>query len=286
MQNFLLRLLLQLLPATQQFKLLKFLVGRPQRKPAKANGFMADAQQLHYGRLGDHTAWAKGEGPLVICVHGWGGAGGADMGALGEHLVAAGFRVIAIDMTGHGASPGKHIGLHEFIDDVSQFAASLTEPVYCWLGYSAGGLSVMAARAQGKIRAPKFICLATPSQPFPPLMVIRKKLKVRGALYQRFQDYVVEPFHCTWEEIPATLFQPLPGEELMVIHSRDDTFISHENGPLIAQHWPGAKVATVTGPKHAEVPSNSAVLDLVVDFVRTPAPARSTTSAKTPESNH
>ena len=51
-----------------------------------------------------YFAW--GAGPSVLLVHGWEGRG-AQLGALVDPLVAAGYRVVALDGPAHGDSPGR-----------------------------------------------------------------------------------------------------------------------------------------------------------------------------------
>src|ERR687889_951115 len=54
------------------------------------------------------TAW--GAGPTVLLVHGWEGRG-AQLGAFVDPLVAAGFRVVALDNPAHGESNGSRSDL-------------------------------------------------------------------------------------------------------------------------------------------------------------------------------
>jgi alpha-beta hydrolase superfamily lysophospholipase len=45
--------------------------------------------------------FVHGQGPLVFLVHGWGGRA-AQMSRLGKSVAALGFRVVAVDLPGHG----------------------------------------------------------------------------------------------------------------------------------------------------------------------------------------
>src|SRR5277367_499556 len=51
------------------------------------------------------VAYVWGEGRPVLLAHGWGG-NAEQMSVLGEQIGAAGFKAVAIDMPGHGASQG------------------------------------------------------------------------------------------------------------------------------------------------------------------------------------
>ena len=55
---------------------------------------------------GDEIAvYAWGNGPTILCVHGWGGRA-TNFAAFIGPMVAAGFRVVAFDAPGHGQSSG------------------------------------------------------------------------------------------------------------------------------------------------------------------------------------
>src|SRR5688572_6897115 len=60
-------------------------------------GWLAQAERLDVRVHGRRVAaWARGRGPAVLLVHGWGGNAG-QMQALAEPLLAQGFRVILFD---------------------------------------------------------------------------------------------------------------------------------------------------------------------------------------------
>src|SRR5688572_2760861 len=66
---------------------------------------MASARKLFYGENGRQLAWIWGEsGPLIVLVHGWGGAA-EQMAPLARQLALDGFRCVALEVTGHGSSP-------------------------------------------------------------------------------------------------------------------------------------------------------------------------------------
>src|SRR5205085_10246750 len=54
------------------------------------------------------AAWRWGTGPTILLVHGWEGRG-AQLGALVEPLVDAGFSVLTFDGPAHGDSSGKRL---------------------------------------------------------------------------------------------------------------------------------------------------------------------------------
>ena len=81
------------------------LFARPRRhaRPARERELIARGTRVVLPDGLHATAW--GAGPTVLLVHGWEGRG-AQLGALVDPLVAAGYRAVALDGPAHGDSPG------------------------------------------------------------------------------------------------------------------------------------------------------------------------------------
>jgi len=55
---------------------------------------------------------------------------------------------------------------------------------------------------------------------------------------------------------------------VLVIHDKDDSVVPWEEGKLIAQVWPGAKLLTTESLGHRQILRNRAVVDGSVEFLR------------------
>jgi pimeloyl-ACP methyl ester carboxylesterase len=92
-----------------------------------------------------------GAGPTVLLLHA-GGERRQVWAPVSEVLVAAGFRCVAFDQRGHGASDGSAHALAHCADDVA--AMLYAEPSGCVVvGASLGGLATLAALADPAVRA-------------------------------------------------------------------------------------------------------------------------------------
>lgn len=82
-----------------------------------------------------------GDGPALVLLHGFTGSAAA----WGAHLeaFAAGRRVIAVDLPGHGASPPPVGGLWDVADAVLEAVGRRGVARADWLGYSLGGRVAM-----------------------------------------------------------------------------------------------------------------------------------------------
>jgi pimeloyl-ACP methyl ester carboxylesterase len=264
----LLRPIINLLPLRASYALVDYLVGLPQPLPARSNDLMRQAQRISYGKTSNKVAWQWGDGPLVICVHGWGGAGAADMAPMAAKIASQGFQVIAIDMTAHGSSSGKYISFKQFISDITEFSHCIEKPVYAYIGFSAGGLSMMAARTLHGVSAQKYVCISSPRRPYPPLVLLKKKLSVSNKILDRYQTHLASQFDMDWNDITAQSFAEEDGKSLMLIYDTSDRFIDHSDGDEIKAIWSTAHLVKTHGNSHRQMPDSTEVINEVVKYLK------------------
>ena len=97
--------------------------------------------------------WGDPASPAVVCVHGV-SAHGRRFRRLAEEYLAAGYRVLAPDLRGHGRSQyDPPWDLPTFVDDLLETIGE-SDPV-AWIGHSFGGRLILelAAREPGRIRS-------------------------------------------------------------------------------------------------------------------------------------
>lgn len=265
------RFLLRLSPDGLAIRLIRALATRSQRPRVTdvQQQAMAGAERLHYGAAGLHAAWAWGQGPLVILVHGWNGCA-AQLAPLAVDLAQRGFRCVAIDVTGHGGSPGHRTEWACFMDDLAALSQSLNQPVHAYVGHSAGGLAMMAARAQTGIRATRYVCICAPSHPFPPIDVIRQRLAPRPSLITRYRQHIARQFHASWEQLEAGRAYAAAGPELLLFYDRADRFVPHGEGDRIQGLCPGGHLTKTPSYGHTRVLGAPELADAVGAFLGQP----------------
>lgn len=97
-----------------------------------------------------------GEGPVVIFLHGF--SGNADLNwfrpGIAQKIAAAGYRVVAPDLRGHGASPFDAAPARWPADAVARDQIALTahlgEAPYATVGYSMGAISALRLHLIGR----------------------------------------------------------------------------------------------------------------------------------------
>jgi pimeloyl-ACP methyl ester carboxylesterase len=262
------RWLVKLLPAGAAAALIQTLSTRTQRPaitPAQALA-LSSARVLRYGSKGRQVAHVWGDGPLVVLVHGWHGRA-AQMAPLAAALAASGFRCVAIDVTGHGASPGRRALWRLFIDDVTALTHALGQPVHAYVAHSAGGLAVMAARRTRGIQAARYVCICSPSHPFPPIRAIRQRLAPRESVIARVQTLIAAQFDTDWPRLQAGAAYAGIGPELLLFYDESDRMIHHTEGDHIHAWCPGSRLIKTRDYGHGKVLNSPELHANVVDFL-------------------
>jgi pimeloyl-ACP methyl ester carboxylesterase len=256
----------QLGPDWMALLVTRALAGLTQRQRATESQSlaMADAKPLPYGRA--RLAWMWGAGPVVILVHGWGGSA-AQMAPLARHLGALGFSAVALEVTGHGRAPKHHTSWSYFLDDLAELVQAITAPIFACVGHSAGALTMMAARELKSIRARRYVCVAAPSYPFPPINVIKKKLNPRQTVLEDYQRYIAEQFGTTWETLQTGRCYAAAGADTLLVYDETDRFVRHSEGDRLKALCPGATLLKTQRYSHQQILEAPEVLAAIGNFL-------------------
>ncbi|WP_287438786.1 alpha/beta hydrolase [Reinekea sp.] len=112
---------------------------------------------------GEYTipVWTSGNGPAVLLVHGWERDHFA-MGGFVRPLLAAGFRVAALDLPAHGYASGDRAPLPNLAQAIKCAAQSLDGPVIIIAHSLGGAMTILADEAYGL--SPRAIALISTPQ--------------------------------------------------------------------------------------------------------------------------
>jgi len=111
---------------------------QPMRKTLTVNDLA-----LHY------LEWGEAEAPDIVCVHGYTGSADA-FNALARQLEDR-YRILALDVRGHGESAWSPTGAYRYADqagDLAEFAKQLRLDKFVLIGTSMGGIIAMAYAAE------------------------------------------------------------------------------------------------------------------------------------------
>jgi pimeloyl-ACP methyl ester carboxylesterase len=238
------------------------------------------AQMFQFGPDDSRRAWSIGQGPLVLMVHGWGGRG-VQMAPLARALTSIGFRCIFFDAGGHGDSRCEPVGFDTFINDVATLTEHVGQTVFAWIGHSAGGLGMMAARAMRGVRAERYICIAAPRHPYVPLESIRHKYDISDEVADRLKSALASQFESDWQTLEAgSAYRCDEASRLLLVYDIDDERVRHRDADRIAQDWPGARILKTGKYGHNKILQSPELREHTVAFLKS---GLSTTCRTAPE---
>jgi pimeloyl-ACP methyl ester carboxylesterase len=230
----------------------------------RERAWLADTQPLNLTVDGRRVhGYVAGHGPTVLMVHGWGDHA-ARMGAFIAPLVARGFRVVAIDLPGHGRN-----GIAA--TDLPTQAAALVAvgrrlgPIHAVIGHSLGGTVAMLAVRDGL--APKaLVLLASPARLDRAVSRFQVLLGLPDRAVDGLRRRIEARFGATvWDDYAADrLALDVP---TLIIHDSDDPQVDIAESRMLAAAWPGAELRSTSGLGHQRIVRDPAVLTAAESFV-------------------
>jgi len=213
--------------------------------------------------------WGEGE-ETILLLHGWSGRG-SQMGAFAQPLVAAGYRVIAIDAPGHGQSTGKtttFVNISDVLFDVAQTCA----PVKAVIAHSYGNFALGYALKYSGLQIDKAVTISTPVRPEVMLARFCDALHLNDAVRKIFYSFFNQDFgEDIWQrmDIEKNVAQlKLPS---LIIHDQHDSEVPYELSKHLSKVWPDSQLHLTEKLGHRSILRDNAIVDLVVDFINMPA---------------
>lgn len=261
----------------------------PPRTPLSptARATLAAAEPLTLAADGRRVAaYAWGDGPLVLLMHGWGGHAG-QMAAFVAPLAAAAFRVLALDAPGHGRSPAGGTGASQAtlwdFRWALWLAAARTGVPHAVIAHSVGATAAAWALADIDARpellpgtpafAPRRAVFVAPAlSPADYAERFGRGLGLTPAVARRWQDRLAARVGFRWDDLdmrraPERTRTP----PLLVVHDRRDRFSPWRDGAALAACWPGARLHSTDGLGHRRLLDDPGVVERVVAFAGGPA---------------
>lgn len=242
---------------------------RSRRFPESAAGRRAalNAQQ-EFLRIGPARVcvYSWGEGPAVWFVHGWSGRG-SQAAALLEPLLAAGFRVLAVDLPGHGQSSGHSTNVVDCANVLLVMQEHYGRPAAI-ITHSFGGMVLALALNEG-LDTSRAVCFCPPADmqflvdAFTRTLGMHERVitSLCGRLEQRFDRNF-------WERISMVCNVRGLDVPALLIHDEDDTSVPWQHSEKIAAAWPGARFMKTSGLGHGRILRDQGAVTAAVEFIR------------------
>ena len=210
------------------------------------------------------AAWAWGDGPLVLLLHGWDGRA-AQMSSFVEPLVDAGYAVLAVDAPAHGASAGRQTNMLEWSLALRAIARRFLGLAGI-VAHSAGCVATAHALRRG-LNVERVVFVSPPEA----IPEYSRQLIAALGLPATLHDEM-------WTRWEAKLgiqrgdFSVLAGAAeqrapLLLLHDRDDREAPFPTSERLAQTWPGARLLATEGLGHSRIRRVQAAVDAATAFI-------------------
>jgi pimeloyl-ACP methyl ester carboxylesterase len=231
-----------------------------------------DLEQLQRARRrqldtdqGPLAAWTWGpeEGPTIALLHGWEGRA-AQLGAFVPPLVAAGYRVAAVDGPGHGESPGRSSSLVALSQALRALGDHLG-PFAGVIAHSAGTVSTIYALKQGLV-AERLVCVAPGVDLDGYAREFSRLFGLSEAVHASMRRRIERQIGVTWDELDP---RQLPADRrvpLLVVHDRNDREAPFAGGLSLAKAW-GARLIATEGLGHTRILRDAGVVAQATGFL-------------------
>ncbi|MFC3674629.1 alpha/beta fold hydrolase [Ferrovibrio xuzhouensis] len=220
------------------------------------------------------------DGPVVLLVHGW-EDDHLSWAPLIDRLVAAGYRVLAPDLPGHGRSPARLASIPVFAAGVAATAREATtlglvsddRPFHAVIAHSLGGTGTLLAAAEHELPARRLAILAAPNQP---RLFAGAMMAILGLTPAQTAQVFTAIERLVGRSMESLYLPPklrslgMPG---LILHSRDDRVVPLQHSRENAAAWPGARLRVLDGLGHRKLVSDADVQTGLLHFIRSDAPA-------------
>jgi pimeloyl-ACP methyl ester carboxylesterase len=210
------------------------------------------------------VGWAWGSGPTVYLTHGWGSCAGR-LGAFVHPLLEAGFRVVAFDAPGHGASGRGLSSMPEFARAL-QAVVDRHGPARAVVAHSLGAAATALAASWG-LAAERLALLAPAADPAAFAQAFATALGVRSDVMTRMRANSERRLRFSWSELDVCAIAARMTAPVLVVHDRSDDVVPFAEGAAIAASWPGARLLPTDGLGHRGMARDATVVAEVVRFV-------------------
>ncbi|HMA44463.1 MAG TPA: alpha/beta fold hydrolase [Gemmatimonadales bacterium] len=209
-------------------------------------------------------SWGPAGGPVAYLVHGWGSRGGR-LTAYVQPLQAAGFRVIAFDGIGHGASEGQLSSAPQLARALAALAEA-TGPAQAVVAHSLGAVVATLAMDWG-LPVSRAAFLAPNADPIAHTLRWAHRLGMRPDVVAQMRAATERRIDFSWDGLDVVAMARRRTTPLLVVHDAADEVVPWMEGAAIVGAWRGSRFVTTRGLGHSPIVRAPEVVAQVVEFL-------------------
>lgn len=206
------------------------------------------------------------DGPIVLLVHGWNSRAGS-MGAIGFRLMKKGYRVIGIDLPGHGYSQLTHTNLivmEKALRAVIQYLDP-QEPISI-VAHSFGSAVSSFALSQMDIDIKRLILLTSPNKIATVFEFFGAEIGLSAKAFSSMKKEFIQIFDRSWDDFVIQDFTAqVKYESLLMIHDKFDKVIPLKNSIDFVESLNRSRLQTFEKVGHYRMLWNKDVIDTIAD---------------------
>jgi len=213
------------------------------------------------------TSWGE-SGPLVLLMHGWGGAR-AQMTGFVDPLLAAGYRVVAYDQPAHGESDGKTTNVLE-IAPTMELILKREGKFDAIIAHSFGTLITTFALVKRNLPPPsKLVYFGSFNRLMEALPRFQALAQLPDAVIEGLSAMINKNFDRNLlDSIVNADLAPKTGLPALMFHDRADNVTPVEDSRAIAAAWLDAQYVETNGLGHRGALQSKEIHEQVINFLK------------------
>jgi len=213
------------------------------------------------------AVWAAGTGPTVLLVHGWESTH-RDLDPIARLLLDNRFRVVALDLPAHGASPGSMATIPELSRAVGRLVDwSQTSPIEAVIAHSLGGAASLRAISERKDQVPLAL-IASPSRARDYLQRMIAGFGLAPERIDRILKHYWDAHGVDIEIIDAELDGPQFRAPLLLLYGENDRLVPPSEGKRYASIIKHAELQLLPGLGHRSILIDRTVSSALLEFAK------------------
>ncbi len=208
--------------------------------------------------------WGSGNHTILL-IHGWNGRS-SQMGAFGLALADLGYCAVAVDLPGHGKTPGSKTNMYDMAMAIEAVAQSY-ENVRGIITHSFGAFPVAWLLREG-LSVDRIVCIAAPSNMAYLMDKFCEAMHISSLVQEKLRQLVEKKFgREVWNDVSADYNMAkliVPG---LIIHDKDDPDVPCAHAQILANAWSGSQLYLTTGLGHRKILRDPIVIKKAIDYV-------------------